>query len=246
MRLRVEVVTRATELPWAQVLDPGRGLAYRWLSIVDSGLGRRLHEGGWQPHGMVPFGHGAPVFPGAARQRGRYAAGGAGVVEFGSPLPEVVEAWARALRGQELLDWGGVAMRITRVTAVEPPEFTTGRARMRTQTPVVMKLGGAGAGAGGDDVVSGRRVWVLPTEPEFPVCLQHNLDRKLETLGVPGKAVLEAVTWVGPKRSFGVGSGAKPGAPVEVELSGDPEALRAVWSWGLGQANPAGFGWVLA
>jgi CRISPR-associated endoribonuclease Cas6 len=31
-----------------------------------------------------------------------------------------------------------------------------------------------------------------------------------------------------------------------VELRGDPAALRAAWSWGLGQANAAGFGWVVA
>ncbi|WP_425329410.1 CRISPR-associated endoribonuclease Cas6 [Streptomyces inhibens] len=31
---------------------------------------------------------------------------------------------------------------------------------------------------------------------------------------------------------------------MEVELSGPPKTLRALWSWGLGQANSAGFGWV--
>ena len=57
---------------------------------------------------------------------------------------------------------------------------------------------------------------------------------------------LDAITWVGPKRSFAVADGLKPGAPVEAELRGAPETLRAIWSWGLGQANSAGFGWVAA
>ncbi|WP_198545944.1 CRISPR-associated endoribonuclease Cas6 [Actinacidiphila yeochonensis] len=85
---------------------------------------------------------------------------------------------------------------------------------------------------------------MLPTEMEWPAYMQGNLRRKAETLGLESDVELEAVTWVGPKRSFRVGGGSKPGAAVEVELSGAPETLRALWSWGLGQANSAGFGWV--
>lgn len=219
------------------VLAPGRGVAYQLLAAAEPSLGERLHNGGWGPHRMVPFGYAAPVFPGAKRQRGRYVAGGRGMIEFGSPVPEIVEAWARAISKRELIDWGGVAMRITNVAAVEPPDFSLGRARMRTATPVVMKRTVAGATQG---------LWLLPTEPEFPTYFQGNLNRKLETLGISGRVAVEKFTWVGPKRSFAVGNGAKPGAPIEAELSGDPEALQAIWSWGLGQANSAGFGWVLA
>ncbi|WP_422770002.1 CRISPR-associated endoribonuclease Cas6 [Plantactinospora sp. WMMC1484] len=239
MRLRIEVVTRASEIPWSVVLAPGRGIAYQLLAGSAPELGNRLHDGGLPPHGMVPFGYGTPVFPGAERRRGRYASGGTGVVEFGSPLPALVEAWALALRRTELLDWGGVALRVANVSAVSPPDFSEGRVRMRTVTPVVMKRSGVAPG-------SDERVWLLPDEPEFAACLQGNLARKVETLGLSGKVLLEGVTWVGPKRSFAVGGGAKPGAAVEVELSGDAEALRAVWSWGLGQANSAGFGWISA
>jgi CRISPR-associated endoribonuclease Cas6 len=242
MRLRVEVVTTATELPWASVLAPGRGIAYDLLSRSVPELGRRLHDGGWGPHRMAPFGYGAPVFAAPVRQRGRYAAGGPGVVEFGSPVPEIVEAWAVALRQRELLDWGGVAFRLTRVTAVDPPDFASGTARLRTVTPVVMK--GSGRSETGERVT--RQAWLLPTDDEFPAYFGQNLQRKVETLGLSGKVVLEGLTWVGPKRSFAVGSGLKPGAPLEAELRGDPEALRALWSWGLGQANSAGFGWVAA
>ncbi|MFI9531132.1 CRISPR-associated endoribonuclease Cas6 [Micromonospora rosaria] len=213
---------------------------------------------------MVPIGHSAPLFPKAPRQRGRYAAGGRGMVEFGSPVPEVVEAWAGAIRHREMLDWGGVAMRIADVEVVSPPDYVNGRARLRTATPVVMKRGGvaptvesAQRGAAVSELVSpeadsgsradaGKGVWLLPTDPEFPSYVQGNLNRKLETLGLPGTVTLNAITWVGAKRSFAVGGGAKPGAPIGVELSGDPEALQAIWSWGLGQANSAGFGWVEA
>jgi CRISPR-associated endoribonuclease Cas6 len=141
-----------------------------------------------------------------------------------------------------MLDWGGVAFRLTGVTAVDPPDFTSGTARMKCVTPVVMK--GSGRSDSGERTT--RQAWLLPTDPEFPAYFSHNLQRKMETLGLAAKVVLEGVTWVGPKRSFAVGSGLKPGAPIEAELRGDPEGLQALWSWGLGQANSAGFGWVTA
>src|SRR5690606_21489053 len=146
---------------------------------------------------------------------------GRGSIEFGSPLLPVVEAWAWALRDQELIDWGGVALHIVDIQVMKPPDFSSRRARLRTRTPVVMKVSNAGR--------DGRPVWVLPTEPDFPACFQHSLDRKLETLGLPGKVLLEKLTWVGPQRSMSVGErkGKKPGAPIEVEFSGDPEALQA-------------------
>ncbi|MFC9228449.1 CRISPR-associated endoribonuclease Cas6 [Streptomyces decoyicus] len=242
MRLQVAVTTAASELPWASVLSPGRGVVYDVLGRTAPELGQQLHEKGWGVHGLVPFGHGAPVFPTTRRRRGRYAAGGPGVVEFGSPLPEVVEALARGFVQRELLDWGGVAFRITGVKAVEQPEFAGGRARWRTETPVVMK----GSGRDEEGRRTTRQAWVLPSEPEWPAYMQGNLRRKAETLGLDPGVELESVSWVGPKRSFAVGAGLKPGAAVELELSGPPETLRALWSWGLGQANSAGFGWVSA
>ena len=240
MRLRLEITTAAREVPWASVLAPGRGIAYDLLSSTAPELGIRLHDAGWGPYGMVPIGHSAPVFPGVRRTRGIYAAGGPGVIEFGSPLPEVVEAWARALRERELLDWGGVALRLARVSVVQPPAFAAGFARMRSQTPVVLK----GSGRDDDGVRTTRQAWLLPHEPEYPTYFAQNLRRKAETLGLSTDVDLEAITWVGAKRSFAVGEGAKPGAPVEVDLRGDPATLQAIWGWGLGQANPAGFGWV--
>ncbi|MEV0605638.1 CRISPR-associated endoribonuclease Cas6 [Polymorphospora rubra] len=191
---------------------------------------------------MAPFGHSAPTFPGVARESATYVTGGPGTIEFGSPLSEVIEAIATGLRQTELLDWGGVAFRLTRVSAVAPPEFADGTARFRTATPVVMK--GSGRTPTGERTT--RQAWLLPGDDEYPTYLAQNLQRKLETLDLPGKALLEAVTWVGPKRSFAVGGGLKPGAPIEVQLRGDPEALQAIWSWGLGQANSAGFGWITA
>ncbi|MCX4884658.1 CRISPR-associated endoribonuclease Cas6 [Streptomyces sp. NBC_00847] len=242
MRLRLAVTTTASQLPWEAVLAPGRGLVYDVLARIAPELGRQLHGEGVGAHGMVPFGHSAPVFPRARRARGQYAAGGSGTIEFGSPLPEVTEALARGLKERELLDWGGVALRLTGITTVEPPDFTAGRVQWRTATPVVLK----GSGQNAEGVRVTRQAWVLPTEPEWPAYFQGNLRRKAETLGLDPQVALEAVTWVGPKRSFRVGEGAKPGAPVEVELSGPQETLRALWSWGLGQANAAGFGWVNA
>ncbi|MGH3978170.1 MAG: CRISPR-associated endoribonuclease Cas6 [Pseudonocardiaceae bacterium] len=242
MRLHLDVRTAAEQLPWCEVLRPGRALAYGLLARADPELGARLHNGGWGVHRMGPFGHSAPVFPAARRRPGAYAVGGQGRVELGSPLLAVVQAWAASLAGQRVIDWGGAAFHVDSVHVVEPPSFTSGYARLRTTTPVVMK------GSGRDE--EGRRVtrqaWLLPTDSEFPVYFTENLRRKAETLGVDPDVTLERITWVGMKRSFAVGNGQKTGAPVEVELRAAPESLQALWSWGLGQANTAGFGWVAA
>ncbi|GLW98921.1 CRISPR-associated endoribonuclease Cas6 [Microtetraspora sp. NBRC 16547] len=242
MRLRIEVATAATELAWAKVLAPGRSLAYDLLAHEAPDIGQQLHHQGAGPHGMVPLGHGAPVFPKAARRKGKYAAGGRGFVEIGSPLFEVVTALAQGVKQRELLDWGGAAFRVLNVALAEPPDFRSGRGRFRTSTPVVMK----GTGRDDDGARTTRQAWLMPTDPEFPVFFQRNLRRKAETLGLDPEVYLTAITWIGSKRSFSVGHGAKPGAPVEVELAGPPETLQAIWSWGLGQANAAGFGWIAA
>lgn len=240
MRLRVKVRTAAEQLPWREVLRPGRGFAYQLLASADPELGARLHREGWGRHRMGPFGHGAPIFPLARRRDGVYAVGGLGSMELGSPLVAVVQAWATSLSGQRVVDWGGVALHVEGVQVVEPPSFTSGRARLRTTTPVVMK--GSGRDVEGQRVT--RQAWLLPTDAEFPVYLTGNLRRKAETLGLDPDVTLERITWMGSKRSFAVGDGLKTGTPVEVDLRGAPETLQAVWSWGLGQANSAGFGWV--
>lgn len=242
MRVQLSVTTTATVLPWESVLAPGRGLVYDVLGRGAPELGQRLHAEGVGPYGMSAFGHSAPAFAGARRVRGRYAAGGPGLVEFGSPLSEVVEVLGRGFAERELLDWGGVALRLTGLKLLPPPDFTSGRARLRTSTPVVMK----GAGRDPEGTRTTRQDWVLPTEEQWPAFFQGNLVRKAQSLNLDPDVALESVTWVGAKRSFRVGQGAKPGAPVEVELSGAPRTLQALWSWGLGQANAAGFGWVIA
>jgi CRISPR-associated endoribonuclease Cas6 len=242
LRLQIEVTTSASELPWASVLRPGRSLLYDLLAHGEPDLGRRLHDGGLGPHGMVPFGHGAPVFPGAVRRPGTYVAGGHGFIEAGSPVPEIVQAWAGVLASRELIDWGGVALHVRKIVPADPPEFAAGRARLRTLTPVVMK----GSGRDGDGVRRTRQAWLLPTDPEFAAYFIRNLRRKADTLGLDSGVELDAITWVGPKRSFAVSDGLKPGAAIEAELRGAPQTLQAIWSWGLGQANSAGFGWVAA
>lgn len=70
MRLRVEISTAATEIPWERVLKPGRAVCYDLLAQGAPELGPLLHEKGWGRYGMVPFGFSGPVFPGARRRRG--------------------------------------------------------------------------------------------------------------------------------------------------------------------------------
>jgi CRISPR-associated endoribonuclease Cas6 len=215
---------------------------YDLLAKGSPELGHQLHEDGYGAHGMVPYGYGAPVFPRAPRKRGIYAVGGAGTFEIGSPVPDILMAWASALPGCDVIDWGGVALRVRKYEVKAPPEFSSGFARFRTETPVVMK----GSGRDENGVRQTRQAWVLPTDPEFGAYFAGNLRRKAQTLGIDEDVDLNAITWIGPKRSFAVSDGLKPGAAVEVQLRGSPETLQAIWSWGLGQANSAGFGWVAA
>ncbi|MER6503947.1 CRISPR-associated endoribonuclease Cas6 [Streptomyces sp. NPDC001455] len=144
-----------------------------------------------------------------------------------------------------VIAWGPTAFVVDKVEAVEAPSFVSGRAVFRTSTPVVMK----GSGRDGAGVRMTRQAWCLPGESEWDVYVEGNLRRKAETLGLDRDVALEQVTWVGPKRSWAVGGasgpgGKKPGACVEVALSGRPETLSALHSWGLGQANSAGMGWI--
>lgn len=242
MRLRVSVGTTATKLSWDEVQRPGRSLVYDLLRVGAPRLGEQFHSQGMAPYGMVPFGHGAPVFPGSPRRRAEYAVGGPGWLEFGSPVPEVVEAFAKGMVDRPLIDWGGVALRVVRTELVEPPAFDAGRATFVTVTPVVMK----GSGRDGEGVRMTRQAWLLPQDTEFPAYFAQNLRRKAATLGLGDDIQLDAITGVGPKRSFAVKGGKKVGATVRVELSGDPAILRALWGWGLGQANAGGFGWISA
>ena len=238
MRVIVNVATSATELPWNKVTAPGRGLAYRLLEQSAPALATALHNGGWGPHRMVPMGYGAPLFPHAARRPGKYAVGGPGIIEFGSPLEHLVDALADQFSRHETISWGGMELHVLRVGVLDPPSFSTGRARMETRTPVVLK------GRASDEAQDAAATWIMPNEPHFPSCFGRKLVRKAETLGLTPHIQLDKVITVGPKRSFSVGKGAKPGANVNMELSGNPEVLRALWSWGLGEANSAGFGWV--
>ncbi|MFE3222890.1 CRISPR-associated endoribonuclease Cas6 [Nocardia sp. NPDC059228] len=245
MRLRLSFHTGAAELPWVDVLRPGRALAYALLESAAPELGAGLHAHGYGRFGMAPFGYSAPVFPAARRRAGAYPAGGPGILELGSPLPEIVEAWAKALTTMPVIAWGAAAFIIDAVDTVEPTDFTSGRARFRTSTPVVMKSSGRDESG----TRTTRQAWCLPGEPEWDVYIEANLRRKAETLGLDTDVTLERVGWVGAKRSFAVGSatgpgGKKPGACVEVDVVGAPETLQALHDWGLGQANSAGMGWI--
>jgi len=240
MRVMVEVATAATELDWRWVHAPGRGIIYNLLSRAAPLLATVLHDKGWGPYRMRPIGYGAPLFPYAGRRKGTYAVGGPGLVEFGSPVESIAEVLAEEISRQRYLDWGGVEFHVTRVGVLEPPSFSDGRARMRTRTPVLMK------GRDGYGRSPAREGWLLPNEPGFSEYFVRNLTRKAETLGLEPDIRLTSILGVGPKRSFSVGRGAKPGATIDVELEGDPDILRALWSWGLGQSNSADFGWVAA
>ncbi|WP_246258325.1 CRISPR-associated endoribonuclease Cas6 [Amycolatopsis anabasis] len=222
------------------MLKPGRAIVYEALRRAHPELGDQLHEQGWGSRRMRPFGYSPPRFPGARRRRGVYRAGGNGTVEIGSPLVEIVQAIANGLAEEKVWDWGGVALQVHAITPVFPPQFGSGRARFRTLTPMVLK----GPNRDATGARTDKQNWLLPGEPEWPAYFEQNLKRKAETLELDPDVTLEQVHFIGCKRSFAVGQGAKVCAGVEVELSGPPRTLQAIHDWGLGQDTSAGFGWV--
>ncbi|MBA8825291.1 CRISPR-associated endoribonuclease Cas6 [Saccharopolyspora lacisalsi] len=201
--------------------------------------GDRLHTSGLGPHGLVPIGHSAPRFPEARARSGVHAAGGPGVVEFSSPLTEIAHALNAGLQERSVLDWGGVALQVQRVTPVFPPLFSHGTAELSTVTPVVVK-GPPGRDEHGQRLRKQR--WLLPGESDWETYFVNNLRRKAETLDLDPDVKLEMLTRVGRKHSLAVGRGTKIGAEVALRLSGPPATLQALWSWGLGASNSAGFG----
>jgi CRISPR-associated endoribonuclease Cas6 len=239
VRLVCEVSTRADHLPWDNLIKPGRGIVYGALRAADPALADRLHEHGWGRWRMAPFGYGAPTFPRARRTRGVYTVAGPGRVEIGSPVTEILHAIADGLAGQKMWDWGGTALHVRNISAVFPPRYTERIARFRAQA-VLLK----GSNRDEDGAYARTQHWLLPGEPEWPVYFERNLRRKAETLDLDPAVSLEQVTWIGPKRSMGVGKGRNVCAGVEVVVSGPPATLQAIGDWSLGVNGSAGFGWI--
>jgi CRISPR-associated endoribonuclease Cas6 len=230
--VRVVLQLRAPpgRLAWEEVLTPGRGLVYGALADHSPELGRELHDVGYGPHRLRPFAFCPPTFPSAPRVARAYAVGGAGSVAFGSPLLVVAEAVAKAVAGRGVLQWGSVALEVRSVAAVDPPRFITGQAEWHTATPVIVKGGHPDR-------------FLLPDDPGWLDGLRGNLQRKAATLGLDDAVEVELL-WAGARRLFRVDGSARIGAPVTVRVLAASDTLGAIWSWGLGQANAAGFGWI--
>jgi len=237
MRIRVHVTTTARQIPWPDVHRPGRSIIYWLLGRADRELAARIHEHGWGPHGLAPFGYCPPVFPDAPHTPGVYAAGGHGWFEVGTPIPAVARALATALTHTPTIRWGSVELAVSRLDlCTPPPGLDRGRIVWRTATPVVLKNGSPGS-----------QTWILPGEHGWEGRLGLNLRRKAATLGLPDDLTVLRLLWAGAKRAHVVASGSdgkKHGARARVLLRGHPDVLRALWCWGLGEATSAGFGWV--
>lgn len=230
MRLVASVSTTDDTIRWADLHGPGRGVVYTALSEYAPALGTQIHGRGWGRWGLVPFAVGPPVFPRAPRRKGVYAVAGTGRVEFASPLPEVLEAVARLLQQRGTLTWARTSFTIEALEVVAPPAFTDGVARFTTATAAIVK--------GGDECL-------LPGADGYEFLLGKNLEKKADTLGLPTDVTCE-VTWAGTRRLFQVGGAPKVGAALDLRVTGAPEVLSSLWSWGVGQLNSAGFGLVRA
>jgi CRISPR-associated endoribonuclease Cas6 len=176
----------------------------------------------------VPFAVSPPEFPRAPRRKGVYAAAGIGMVEFASPLPEVLEAVVQYLKRSRTFAWAHTIFVIEALDVLPPPAFTDGVVRFTTATAVIVK--------GGDRCL-------LPGEDGYEFLLGKNLEKKADTLGLPTDVGCE-VLWAGSRRLFRVGGAPKVGTPLDLRVTGAPEVLASLWSWGIGQLNSAGFGLV--
>jgi len=239
VRLRIAVFTAAQHIPWSEVHRPGRALVYSLIGEADPALADAIHDHGWGPRSMAPFGYCPPVFPGAARQDGVYAAGGHGWMEIGTPVARAARAIGTAIQSRTYIDWGGVALRIGACEVIPPPVgLSTGRAVWTTTTPVVIKSG---------DSRRQSTAWLMPEDKGWHGRCGQNARRKAETLGLPPQFGVHEIHWAGVPRGHVVASGndgRKHGARVKVTVTGHPDVLRALWCWGLGEATSAGMGWI--
>jgi CRISPR-associated endoribonuclease Cas6 len=193
-------------------------------------LGQQLHDRGYGPYRLRPFGFCPPAFPRAKRAHGTYTIGGEGSLEFTTPLPEVLEALLKTLATTTELHWGPACLEVKRIDVQEPPPFKAGIAEFRTITPVIVR---------GDQ----RGTFLLPDDPTWPARVRSNLQRKAATLGLDPTVEVE-LAWTGRRRLYRIDGSARIGSPAVMEVLAAPETLAAIWSWGLGQGNSAGFGWI--
>ncbi|MEU2604351.1 CRISPR-associated endoribonuclease Cas6 [Streptomyces albus] len=234
VRIRVDVAADAPQMAWRDVHGAARGVAYEVLGAADAELARALHDEGWGGHRLRPLGVTSPQFRGARRKAGVYTTSRDGSVWFGSPVPEIASALIRGLAGRTGLSWGRTRLRVLGFTldgpAAATPMASPGGSEVvwETATPVVIKR---------------EDRYLLPGDEGFTELLEKNLAHKADVLGLPaprGVRVLDA----GPRRRFEVRGAPRIGAQVRVALAGEPEALDALRSWGLGLDTVQGFGWI--
>lgn len=229
-RLRVRVHTRAREIPWDDLLRPGRSLIYSWLHRHNPQAAAEIHDG----RGMAPFGYSYPTFPDAARREGVYAAGGHGWWDVGTTDARIARALAATLTAKPLVNWGGVALTVTGIDLVRPPVWPR-RVTWLTATPLVVRA----------TKEQGSRC-LLPDDPSWLPALRASLRSRARAAGVDGADANVWLRWAGGSRALGVSGSDVPrvGSVVRVQVQGSPGLLTVLWSTGLGQQTGAGFGWV--
>lgn len=266
MRVRVRLnVAKNGSLSFDALHAPGRAMAY---AAVGSKLGAdrkaELHEGGEALYHLRPFGFGPPTFPIAKRVKGRWAVGGDGFWEIGSPHHDLVWAFATWLKEQRTITWAGVSMDVVGIEAPTVPEYPEGFGSFTTVSPTVVKdaaTAGSAArreardegdprrylnpyrdGHGRDDGTVDERA-VRAERVAFEDGLNRNARKKTETLGLESDLRLSVIEVIS-SHTRRIGDGVRVGARIVVDAVGAPEALVMLWAWGLGESNSAGFGWI--
>jgi len=231
MRIRLHVHTRAA-IGHDDLLRPGRSMLYGMLTAADPTLGQLLHAHQWR--GLAPFGHGGlhldPPEPSGKRT---------GIIEIGTPLAPIGQAWVQTLRTWQFIDWGGAALHLEKWSIMEPPPMPNrGPVRWHTCTPILVRAS------------HGTTRELAPGHKQYMPQLGYNARKKLKSLGLPDRAMVLGIKSTSDAITYKtLGDDKEDGAPktghlATVAVDAHPDALRALWCWGLGHQTSAGFGWI--
>lgn len=228
MRIRVDITTSASELPWPEVHGPARAVLYDLIRSRNAEMAEELHDAGWRGSPLRPVGMSPPLFLGAPRIAGAYAVSPRGTISMGSPVPGIASSLLSALAHRDRLRWGSTMLTIVGVQSDEIPDYKSGTAVFETVSPILVK---------------DRDYYLLPGDAYYSELLKHNIRHKADVLGLPNEVEIEVLS-SGPRRRFDTPKGFRIGATARIEVTCDPRLLAALYEWGLGQSTVEGFGWI--
>ncbi|MFI7470648.1 CRISPR-associated endoribonuclease Cas6 [Nonomuraea sp. NPDC049646] len=228
MRFRVDVAAGVPVVPWCDVHGAARAVVYGLINQQDVGVAAQLHDAGWDGSSLRPLGVSPPVFSGARRLSGAYAASPDGTIWMGSPVPRIAACLLAGVAGRREIAWGSVTLSVKGVQLDPAADHSGGVTVFETVSPVLVKR---------------EDLYLVPDDVHFQERLAHNLRHKADVLGLPNEVEVEVLD-SGPRRRFDVPKGFRIGSTARVRVAAAPQLLDALYEWGLGLSTVEGFGWI--